>query len=108
MKNKTIILAISTIAAAATCLILAPGCSSQAPNASAEAPVMVQNSSSFFPHVKKTGGEIWAENCIRCHYLRPSTQYSPAQWDVIVSHMRMRANLNGEEQRAVYQLMTGG
>ena len=68
---------------------------------------METNSSSFFPHVKKTGGQVWAENCTRCHNVRPPMQYSPGQWSVICAHMRIRANLNGEEQRAVYLFMTG-
>jgi hypothetical protein len=27
--------------------------------------------------------------------------YSDAQWDVIVHHMRLRANITGQEQRAI-------
>jgi hypothetical protein len=48
-----------------------------------------------------SGQEIWSMNCQRCHNLRPSTMYSDAQWDVIVHHMRVRANITGAEQRAI-------
>ena len=62
---------------------------------------------SHFAHVQKTGNQIWAENCTRCHNPRPSTEYSAQQWDIITTHMRLRANLNGEEQRAVRDFMSG-
>jgi hypothetical protein len=31
--------------------------------------------------------------------------YSDAQWDVIVHHMRLRANITGQEQRAIVQFL---
>ena len=31
-------------------------------------------STGLFAHAHKTGGQIWAENCNRCHNPRPSTQ----------------------------------
>jgi hypothetical protein len=48
-----------------------------------------------------SGQELWSMNCQRCHNLRPPTMYSDAQWDVIVHHMRVRANITGAEQRAI-------
>jgi hypothetical protein len=48
-----------------------------------------------------SGEELWSMNCQRCHNLRPPTMYSDAQWDVIVHHMRVRANITGAEQRAI-------
>lgn len=48
-----------------------------------------------------TGEELWSNNCMRCHNIRPPTMYSDAQWDVIVHHMRLRANITGQEQRAI-------
>jgi hypothetical protein len=48
-----------------------------------------------------TGEELWSNNCLRCHNIRPPTMYSDAQWDVIVHHMRLRANITGQEQRAI-------
>jgi nitrate/TMAO reductase-like tetraheme cytochrome c subunit len=48
-----------------------------------------------------SGEELWSNNCQRCHNLRPPTMYTPAQWDVIVHHMRVRANITGAEQRAI-------
>jgi hypothetical protein len=48
-----------------------------------------------------SGEELWSNNCLRCHNIRPPTMYSNAQWDVIVHHMRLRANITGQEQRAI-------
>jgi nitrate/TMAO reductase-like tetraheme cytochrome c subunit len=36
-----------------------------------------------------------SNNCLRCHNIRPATMYRNAQWDVIVHHMRLRANISG-------------
>lgn len=47
------------------------------------------------------GAEVWAQNCRRCHNLRPPDEFSYAQWDVIVHHMRVRANLTADETRAI-------
>jgi nitrate/TMAO reductase-like tetraheme cytochrome c subunit len=52
-----------------------------------------------------TGEELWSNNCQRCHNIRPPTMYSNAQWDVIVHHMRVRANITGQEQRAIVEFL---
>lgn len=51
------------------------------------------------------GAELWAENCSRCHNIRPPGSFSSAQWDTIVHHMRLRANLTGEEARLITQFL---
>jgi hypothetical protein len=52
-----------------------------------------------------SGEELWANNCLRCHNIRPPTMYNDAQWDVIVHHMRLRANITGQEQRAIVEFL---
>jgi hypothetical protein len=52
-----------------------------------------------------TGEELWSNNCVRCHNIRPPTMYGNAQWDVIVHHMRLRANITGQEQRAIVEFL---
>ena len=52
-----------------------------------------------------TGEELWSNNCLRCHNIRPPTMYSDAQWNVIVHHMRLRANITGQEQRAIVEFL---
>lgn len=51
------------------------------------------------------GAELWAANCSRCHNLRPPQSFSSAQWETIVHHMRLRANLTGEEARAITEFL---
>ena len=48
-----------------------------------------------------SGAELWAANCSRCHNLRPPQSYSDAQWEAVVMHMRLRADLTGPEQRKI-------
>ena len=56
-------------------------------------------------HMGLSGEELWSNNCLRCHNIRPPTMYSDAQWDVIVHHMRIRANITGQEQRAIVEFL---
>jgi hypothetical protein len=55
----------------------------------------------FGPPPKESGVQLWSDNCARCHNGRPPEEFSGAQWDVIVHHMRLRANLTGEEAREI-------
>jgi len=55
-----------------------------------------------------SGQELWSMNCQRCHNMRPPTMYSDPQWDVIVHHMRVRANITGAEQRAIADFLKSG
>ena len=52
-----------------------------------------------------SGQELWSNNCQRCHNMRSPTMYNHAQWDVIVHHMRVRANITGAEQRAIVEFL---
>lgn len=57
------------------------------------------------PPAHKSGTQLWSENCSRCHNIRPPEMYSDAQWAMIVQHMRLRANLTGEEQREITKFL---
>jgi hypothetical protein len=59
----------------------------------------------FGPAEKKGGAQLWAENCNRCHYAPPPDRFSDAQWEVIVDHMRLRANLTGQEARQIAEFL---
>ena len=54
---------------------------------------------------QKGGAQLWGENCARCHNYRPPQYYSDAQWDLIVHHMRVRANLTGAEAREITKFL---
>jgi len=49
--------------------------------------------------------KLWAQTCQQCHNLRPASSFSDAQLQVIVHHMRVRANLTGKEARAILEFM---
>lgn len=45
----------------------------------------------------KSGAQLWGENCVRCHNVPSPNIYSDKQWELVTSHMRLRANLTKEE-----------
>ena len=53
----------------------------------------------------RTGAQLWSDNCSRCHWARPPQSYSDAQWQAVVHHMRLRADLTGQEQRKITEFL---
>ena len=49
----------------------------------------------------KTGAQLWAENCNRCHNAPSPSIYSDAQWEVVGEHMRIRADLTNQEVKKI-------
>lgn len=47
------------------------------------------------------GAKAWMNNCARCHYLREPKEFRDDQWRVIVTHIRVRAGLTGEQARDI-------
>ena len=76
--------------------------------ASRETATESSNAVSSDSSTQLSGQELWSMNCQRCHNMRPPTMYSDAQWDVIVHHMRVRANITGAEQRAIADFLKSG
>jgi hypothetical protein len=56
----------------------------------------------------KSGAQLWAENCIRCHNIRSPASLSPVQWEVALMHMRVRANLTPEEHKRILEFLKAG
>jgi cytochrome c5 len=83
------------------------GCSSdQSQPAASDASATTQPSFALFgPPPKKSGVQLWSENCNRCHNSRQPETFSDAQWDVVVHHMRLRANLTGDEAREIVKFL---
>jgi hypothetical protein len=59
----------------------------------------------FPPPPDTSGAELWAANCNRCHNAQPPQRFSSAQWSTIVHHMRLRADLTGEEARKITEFL---
>ena len=56
----------------------------------------------------KSGAELWAGQCQRCHNLRSPSSYSAAQWEVAMLHMRVRANLTTEQHQKIIEFLKAG
>ena len=54
---------------------------------------------------KLTGAELYQVHCNRCHAERYPTEFTPAQWKTIVTHMRIRANLPAAQAREVLKYL---
>lgn len=46
----------------------------------------------------KSGAQLWAENCQRCHNTPPPNTFSPEQWETVGLHMQSRALLTNNER----------
>jgi cytochrome c5 len=53
----------------------------------------------------KGRAQIWAETCNRCHNTRSPDSYSGKEWAVVMTHMRVRGYLTGEDQRAIQEFL---
>lgn len=47
------------------------------------------------------GAKAWSQRCESCHNLRGPKEFSDSDWDTIVTHMRVRANLPGDVARDI-------
>lgn len=54
------------------------------------------------------GAKLWPVKCSQCHNARPGGEYSPAQWQQILMHMRTLANLPGGDARAMLVYLQAG
>ncbi len=75
------------------------------PKAIAEIVTQASSAATVDSRMQPSGEELWSNNCLRCHNIRPATMYGNAQWNVIVHHMRVRANITGQEQRAIAEFL---
>ncbi len=53
----------------------------------------------------ETGAAMWASSCGRCHNLRDPGDFSDSHWQPIVSHMRVRAGLTGDDARKILEFL---
>ncbi len=53
----------------------------------------------------RLGARLWMNNCARCHNLRRTDEFSDRQWIPIMSHMRIRAGLTGQEARDILRYL---
>ena len=53
----------------------------------------------------KLGAKLWPVYCAQCHNARPGSEFSPAQWNVIMMHMRTQANLPANDAQALTEYL---
>ena len=54
----------------------------------------------------KSGAQLWAENCQRCHNTPSPNSFSHEQWITIGMHMQTRAQLTGKEREKIVAFLT--
>lgn len=53
----------------------------------------------------KSGAQLWAENCQRCHNTPSPASFSAEQWETIGMHMQSRAMLTTEERKKIVDFL---
>jgi hypothetical protein len=49
----------------------------------------------------KSGAQLWAENCQRCHNTPSPSSFSPDQWETVGLHMQSRSLITDEERQKI-------
>jgi hypothetical protein len=99
IKNRSYVAALVLLLVSTTWNLFAE------PKAHGKAAINSSSAASSDSYMGLSGEELWSNNCLRCHNIRPPTMYNDAQWDVILHHMRLRANITGQEQRAIVEFL---
>jgi len=55
----------------------------------------------------KTGVQLWAENCSRCHNTPSPAAFSAEQWKTVGMHMQTRAQLTDVERDKIVAFLSG-
>jgi hypothetical protein len=54
----------------------------------------------------KSGAQLWAENCQRCHNTPSPNTFSHEQWVTVGMHMQTRAQLTDKERDKIVAFLT--
>jgi len=54
----------------------------------------------------KSGAQLWAENCQRCHNTPSPASFSHEQWQTIGLHMQTRAQLTDKERDKIIAFLS--
>jgi len=49
----------------------------------------------------RKGAHLWPHYCGHCHNARPGGEFNRLEWDTVMLHMRVRANLPAEDAKAL-------
>ena len=99
-------LAVLASAIYAASITFVTGADTKAPDAkSADAKPDQKSGTKTEKKKKLTGAEVYAINCNRCHAERYPTEWTPAQWKTLMTHMRVRANLPAAQAKEVLKYL---
>lgn len=51
------------------------------------------------------GAQLWPQYCASCHNPRGPSERSPADWDLIIMHMRATGNIPAEDAQAILEFL---
>jgi len=51
------------------------------------------------------GAKAWSDNCQRCHNMRDPKEFRDDLWRPIVTHMRVRGGLTGQDSRDILHFL---
>jgi hypothetical protein len=54
----------------------------------------------------KSGAQLWAENCSRCHNTPSPASFSSEQWKTVGMHMQTRAQLTNVERDKIVAFLS--
>jgi len=83
----------------------APAARASEPKAAATKPASPLEPAQKPEKKKLTGAELYSMHCNRCHAERYPTERTAAQWNTILLHMRVRANLPAEQSRIILKYL---
>ena len=55
--------------------------------------------------IEKSGAQLWAETCNRCHLAPSPADYNDTDWATISMHMRIRANLVDTDIKKIQEFL---
>jgi len=56
-------------------------------------------------NTSRSGADLYATHCSRCHQERFATEFTSTQWKTIMLHMRVRANLTAEDANEILKYL---
>ena len=68
-------------------------------------PVAMTQIGGEFSSAVTGGAQLWAQNCIRCHNIRNPASLSDRQWEIVLHHMRVRANLTADGHELILEFV---
>lgn len=74
---------------------------------SATAPAVPPTTSDAQVAAFARGAQAWADTCARCHAMRDPKSETDPHWEVVVTHMRLRAGIPGEQARDIARFLQG-